>query len=54
MVYKCPKALGNQGLSDTLCFDEKSIATLFQRTTCKSLKGMVAGGYQINNIGGKL
>jgi hypothetical protein len=31
MAFKCPKTLGNKGLSGILCFDENVSATLLQR-----------------------
>jgi hypothetical protein len=31
MANKCPKTLGNKGLSGIFCFDETASATLLQR-----------------------
>jgi hypothetical protein len=39
LAYKCPKTLGNTGLSGILCFDEKCFATrnvkIAKRISCK-------------------
>ena len=47
MASKCPKTLGNKGLSGILCFDETASATLLQLVVLKALKGMVASGYEV-------
>ena len=44
MANKCPKTLGNKGLSGILCFDETASATLLQLATEKVQKGIVASG----------
>jgi len=36
MANKCPKTLGNKGLSGILCFDENVSATLLQRAMEKA------------------
>ena len=53
MANKCPKTLGNTGLSGILCFDENASATLLQHVMWKVQKGMVASGYQVKFGGGK-
>ena len=47
MAYKCPKTLGNKGLSGTLCFEESDAATLLQHAIVKAQKGIVTGGYEV-------
>jgi len=35
MAYKCPKTLGNTGLSGILCVNENAFATLLQQVKQK-------------------
>ncbi len=53
MAYKCPKTLGNKGLSGILCFSANAFATLLQHATLKMQKGIVASGYKVKFGGSK-
>ena len=47
MANKCPKSLGNKGLSGIYAIWENAAATLLQLGMEKAQKGMVASGYEV-------
>lgn len=47
MANKCPKTLGNKGLSGIYAIWENAPATLLQHAMLNSQKGIVAGGYDV-------
>ena len=47
MAYKCPKTLGNKGLSGIYAIWKKAAATLLQLARRKARKGIVEGGYYV-------
>ena len=49
MANKCPKTLGNKGLSGISVIQKNAVATHLQRAREKAGKGMVASGLQVNN-----
>ena len=47
MANKCPKTLGNKGLSGIFCFGENASATLLQHVMLNLQKGIVASGLKL-------
>ena len=47
MANKCPKSLGNTGLSGIYAIKKNTFATLLQHAMVKVQKGIVASGYDV-------